>query len=173
MFSPDDRMAHILARLDGVPSAVILVWVSEGDIKVINIVPFNNSTFRIETEDYNRIIDEFYNKIITPVIDKKYDVEVTAGDYTLQELIPQSYRSLEQWVHCPGAPNAPFSHQLDLERWFNFLCQLIRNDETLGVDQLEQWLREEVKWPEEIIEETLLKYEEEIDLLDYYANRSR
>lgn len=100
-------------------------------------------------------------------------IEITSGDYTLEEIIPNSVDALNRWVHSPGAPNVPFSHQLDLERWFDFLCQMIRNKEELESGKLEQWLLEEIKWPDDIIDETILKYEEEIDLLDYYVNRSR
>lgn len=173
MYESDDKMAHILVTIPNLPQAVLLAWANEGKIKVINIVPFNHSTLRIEIEDYNRIIDEFYGKILLPTIGDRYQIEVTSGDYTLQEVIPHSFDALNRWAHCPGAPNAPFSHQFDLELWFEFLCQMISNGEEMESGKLEQWLREEIKWPEDIIEETILKYEEEIDLLDYYVNRSR
>ncbi len=173
MYEPDDKMAHILVTIPNLPQAVLLAWANEGVIRVINIVPFDHSTSRIEIEEYNRIIDEFYSKIILPTIGDRHQIEITSGDYTLQEIIPKSFDALNRWVHCPGAPNAPFSHQFDLELWFEFLCQMIRNGEEMESGKLEQWLREEIKWPENIIEETILKYEEEIDLLDYYVNRSR
>lgn len=171
MYEPDDKMAHLLVTIKGLPQAVLLAYVSQGNVKVLNIVPFNKSTFRIEVDEYNAIIDAFYNKIVIPVIRERYKVDVTSGTYILQEIIPNSYDALVKWTKSPGAPHAPFSHQFDLERWFEFLCQLIDNGETLTSGQLEQWLNEELKWPEEIIDETILRYEEEIDLLDYYDNR--
>lgn len=171
MYEPDDKMAHLLVSIEGLPQAVLLAYVSQGNIKVINIVPFNKSTFRIEVDQYNIIVDAFYEKIVRPVIGERFEVNVTSGTYILQEIIPNSYDALVKWTKSPGAPHAPFSHQFDLERWFEFLCQLINNGETLTSGQLEQWLIEELKWPEEIIDETILKYEEEIDLLDYYVNR--
>ena len=171
MYEPDDRMAHILVELPGVPQAILLAWVNDGKIKVINIVPFNHSAFRIEIEDYNRIIDEFYNKIVLPSIDNRHHIEITSGEYTLQEVIPKSFESLNIWAACPGAPNAPFSHQLDLELWFEFLCQMIKNGEEMSSGQLEQWLAEEKQWSEDVIEETILKYEEELALLGFYVSR--
>lgn len=173
MYEPDDKMAHILATVSNRPQAVLLVWADKGNIRVINVVPFNRSVFRIEVDDYNAIIDEFYSKIVKPVVGERHKVIVTSGNYTLEDIIPQSFPALVKWTKSPGAPHAPFSHQFDLERWFEFLCQMVRNDETLESGKLEQWLREELSWPEDIIEETILKYEEEIDLLDYYVNRSR
>lgn len=171
MYEPDDKMAHILVTIQGLPQAVLLAWVNEGNIKVINVVPFNHSVFRIEIEDYNRIIDEFNSKIISPTLRGRCEVIVTSGDYTLQNIIPKSYDALNRWAHSPGAPNAPFSHQLDLERWFEFLCKMVDNNESMDSGKLEQWLCEEMKWSEDVIRETILKYEEETDLLDYYVNR--
>lgn len=172
MYEPDDKMAHILVTIEGLPQAILLLWVNEGNIEVINIVPYCTSVFRLGVDDYNTIVDTFKSKIILPVINNKYDISETSGEYTLQEVIPQSYQSLIHWSNNPGAPLSPFSHQLDLEMWFEFLCQLIRNGESLSTGQLEQWLRVEKGWPEEVVEETILKFEEEIDLLDYYVNRS-
>lgn len=172
LYEPDDKMAHILVSIDDLPKAILLAWANEGNIKIINIVPYNRSVFRIEVDVYNAIIDEFYSKIVRPIIRERYIVEITSGEYSLQEIIPNSFNALVRWTKSPGAPNAPFSHQFDLERWFEFLSQMTRNHETMESGQLEQWLREELKWPENVIEETILKYEEEIDLLDYYENRS-
>lgn len=171
MYMPDDKMAHLLVTLPGLPQAVLLAYVSDGDIKVINIVPFNKSTFRIEVEEYNAIVDAFNNKIVQRVIGDRFRVEVTSGEYTLQEVIPKSYDALVKWTKSPGAPLAPFSHQLDLERWFEFLSQMTINEEYMESGKLEQWLREVIEWPDIIIDETILKYEEELDLLDYYVNR--
>lgn len=172
MYEPDDKMAHILVSIQELPQAVLLAWVDEGNIKIINIVPFNHSVFRIEIEDYNRIIDEFNSKVIAPTICGRYEVIVTSGDYSIQDIIPKSFDALNRWTHSPGAPNAPFSHQLDLERWFEFLCQMIRNREEIPSGHLEQWLNEEMKWPEEIVTKTIQKYEEEISLLHYYVKNS-
>ena len=171
MYEPDDKMAHILVTVPGLPQAVLLAWVNEGNIKILNVVPFNHSVFRIEIEDYNRIIDEFNSKIITPTIQGRYEVIVTSGDYSMLDIIPKSYEYLSRWSNCPGVPLAPFSHPNDLELWFEFLSQLKNRDEHLSTGQLEQWLREEKQWPEDVIEETILKFEEEVALLDYYVSR--
>lgn len=171
MYEPDDKMAHILVEMPGIPKAVMLVWVHDGCIKVINVVPFMHSADRISIEHYNRMVDAFQKQIVEPVIDNRYLVKVTAGDYSLAEIIPNSYEHLSRWSNCPGAPQAPFSHPNDLELWFEFLSQLKNRDEELSTGQLEQWLREEKQWPEDVIEETILKFEEEVALLDYYVSR--
>lgn len=171
MYDPDDTMAHILVDIIGLPKAVIIVSVNDSKIKVINIVPFKRSVSQIEVDIYNQMIDYFYKKILKPVFMNQYRIDITSGDYTLKEIIPKSFEALNLWTSCPGAPDTPFSHPSDLELWFEFLYQMTINREELFSDQLEQWLREEKNWPDDIIHETILKYEEEMELLNYYDNR--
>lgn len=172
MYEPDDRVAHILVTMPEMPKAVMLVWVHDGCVKVINVVPFMHSADRISIEDYNTMVDAFQKQIVEPVIAGRYPINATAGDYTLAEIIPYTYEYLVRWSGCPGAQLAPFSHPNDLELWFEFLCKLTNNEEHLSAGQLEQWLREEKKWPEDVIEETILKFEEEVALLDFYVTRN-
>lgn len=171
MYAPDDNMAHILVDIIGLPKAVISVWANDSKIKVINIVPFKGSVSQIEVDIYNQMIDCFYTKILKPVFINRYKINISSDDYTLKEIIPKSFEALNRWTSCPGAPGSPFSHPSDLELWFEFLCQMTINREELFSDQLEQWLREEKSWPDDIIHETILKYEEEMYLLKYYDNR--
>lgn len=171
MYASDDTMAHILVDIIGLPKAVIVVWANNSKIKVINIVPFKHSVSQIEVDIYNQMIDCFHEKILKPIFINQYKMDISSSDYTLKEIIPKSFDALNQWTSCPGAPDSPFSHPSDLERWFEFLYQMTINKEELFSDQLEQWLREEKNWPDDIIHETILKYEEEMYLLKYYDNR--
>ena len=171
MYEPDERVAHILVNIAHLPKAVMFIWADEGNVKLLNVVPFENSVSQLEVDQYNQMVDLFLEKIVEPIIGDRYLKEITSGEYSLKEIIPKSYDYLYKWSKCPGAPSAPFSHQLDLEKWFEFLCQLISNNESLSSGELEQWLREEARWSEGVIDKAILKYEEEIDLLDYYANR--
>ena len=172
MYAPDDNMAHILVDISGLPKAVMVVWANDGKIKVINIVPFKSSVSQIEVDIYNQIIECFYEKILGPIFINQYKVDISSGDYSISDIIPKSFDALNLWTSCPGAPDSPFSHPSDLKRWFEFLCQMTINREELFSDQLEQWLREEKNWPDDIVHETNLKYEEEMELLNYYDNRN-
>lgn len=168
LYEQNDKLDHIHVTLDGVPEAILLLYVSEDKLKVINIVPFNHSCDQIEMDDYNRIVSEFEKMIIRPLFEGRYPIISTKEEITMQEIIPNSFKSLNSWVHSPGAPQRPFSHQFDLERWFNFLCTLHINGEELTSGELEQWLTEECHWSEDIVEQTIIRYETERDLLGYY-----
>lgn len=168
MYDHNDKLNHIHVTLKGIPEAILLLYASEDKLKVINIVPFNHSCDQIELEVYNQIVSSFYEMIVRPLFNGRYSIVSTKEEITMQEIIPNSYDSLRRWVNSPGAPQSPFSHQFDLERWFNFLCTLHVNGEELTSGELEQWLIEECLWNEDIVEQTIIRYETERDLLDYY-----
>lgn len=167
-YMPDDKMAHILVNLPGIPQAVLLLWANDGKLNVINVVPNDGNVFKLTKDQYNHIVDEFYAQIILPLFDGKYGIEKTQDEINIHEIIPQSYESLSRWASCPGAPNSPFTHADDLELWFEFICQLRRTGECLFSGDLELWLKEEKKWTAEVVEDTIIRYETEKELLDYY-----
>lgn len=168
MYMPDDKMAHILVRLPKMPKSVLLLWANEGKLKVINVVPNDNKVFKLTKDQYNQIIDEFEQQIILPLFGGKYEIEKTQDEININDTIPHSFEFLSSWASCPGAPGSPFSHPNDLERWFEFLCQLRKTGEYLSSGDLEQWLLEDKNWSAEVVEDTIIRYETEMELLDYY-----
>lgn len=167
-YMPDDKMAHILVNLPGIPQAVLLLWANEGKLNVINVVPNDDNVFKLTKDQYNLIVDEFEKQIILPLYGEKYEIEKSQDEVSISEAIPQSFESLSRWASCPGAPDSPFTHPNDLEQWFEFLCQLRRTGEFLSSGDLELWLREDKKWSAEVVEDTIIRYETETELLDYY-----
>ena len=167
-YMPDDKMAHILVNLPGIPQAVLLLWANEGKLNVINVVPNGGNVFKLTKDQYNLIVDEFEKHVILPLYGEKYEIEKSQDEVSISETIPQSFESLSRWVSCPGAPDSPFTHPNDLELWFEFLCQLRRTGESLSSGDFEIWLREDQNWSAEVVEDTIIRYETEIELLDYY-----
>lgn len=168
LYEANDKLDHILVTLPELPQAILLLYVSDNKLKVINIVPFNHSCDQIEKDVYNQIVDAFHQTVVVPLFKDKHKITLSRDDIPMKDIIPNSYEALYSWVKSPGAPQSPFSHQLDLERWFNFLCVLHQNGEELTSGDLEQWLLEEMHWSEEIVDETISRYENELDLLTYY-----
>ena len=167
-YMPDDKMAHILVNLPGIPQAVLLLWANEGKLKVINVVPNDDKVFKLTKNQYNFIVDEFEKQILLPLYDGRNEIEKSQDEVSISETIPQSFDALIRWTSCPGAPDSPFTHPKDLELWFEFLCQLRRTGESLSSGDLEIWLREDKDWPAEVVEDTIIRYETETELLDYY-----
>lgn len=169
LYDTNDHLAHILCTLPNTPQSIVLVYSSYNALKVINIVPFKHSTSQLTHDEYNRIVDAFYNEVILPLFEGKHEIIISPAEVSVKEMIPLSFESLNRWVECPGAPNAPFSHPNDLHCWFDFLIALKDNNETLSSGDLEQWLIEDLEWDEEVVNDTIIRYETEIDLLEYYG----
>ena len=172
-FPNENDMMQIIATVKNIPDALLILMVDENDIKVINIIPYQKSAFRIEKSQYNVIIDAFDAQIIRKVC-MGYKITNTPAEYTMESLIPHSYQALYQWANCPGAPDDGFIHQYDLERWFNFIITLFENKELdkLMSGDLEQWL-EEQKWNEDQVEEAILHYEHDKNFIEYYGTHNR
>lgn len=169
LYDANDHLAHILCTLPNTPQSIVLVYSSYNALKVINIVPFKHSTSQLTHDEYNRIVDAFYNEVILPLFEGKHEIIISPAEVSVKDMIPLSFECLNRWVKCPGAPNAPFSHPNDLHRWFDFLIALKDNNETLSSGDLEQWLIEDLEWDEEVVNDTIIRYETEIDLLEYYG----
>lgn len=165
----DDTNMYVGVKIASLSKVNIILYADESSVQVINIIPDKDSPCtHLTKEEYNRILTQFHSDIIIPLFENKYEIDFSPEDVELKSLIPGSFQALLQWVNCPGAPNAPFSHPNDLNRWFNFICTLHDSGEFLGSGDLEQWLREDNKWPDEVVTDTIIRYETEISLLDYY-----
>lgn len=164
----DDKVIRIIARIPTLPDALVILYANDDQIKISNIIPYNKSVDTIVREAYNKIVDAFYAQIIKPMYEGVKDI-VRTGDLVKMEcLIPKSFEYLDRWAHCPGAPNSPFIHQNDLDMWFVFLCELRSNHETLSSGDLEQWLTDDLHWENDVVTDTIIRYETEISLLNFY-----
>lgn len=168
MYDVDEHLLHILVEIPETPSAILLVVANDTKIKVINIVPFKHSCDHIKKDIYNHIVDTFNDMVIIPIFSEKYKIDCTKEEVSIQEIIPKSFQILNRWTHCPGAPDHPFVHQFDLELWFDFICALHTNGEELSSGDLEQWLKDDNGWGEDVVTDTIIRYETERDLLNYY-----
>lgn len=164
----NDHTLRIKTLLANIPTSMIILYAHDDIVQIVNIVPIDKTTSILTKEQYNSIVRSFSQDIIIPLFENKFIIDVSKEDVDIKEIIPKSYNALYQWVNCPGAPNNPFSHYNDLHRWFNFICQLHDSEENLSSGDLEQWLSEDNGWPEEIVTETIIRFETETDLLNYY-----
>lgn len=164
----DDKIIRIIARIPTLPDALVILYANEDQIKISNIIPYNKSVDTIVREAYNKIVDAFYAQIIKPMYEGVKDIVKTDDVVKMESLIPKSFEYLDKWAHCPGAPNTPFNHQNDLDMWFVFLCELRSNQETLSSGDLEQWLTDDLHWENDVVTDTIIRYETEISLLNFY-----
>lgn len=164
----DDKVIRIIARIPTLPDALVILYANDDQVEISNIIPYNKSVDTIKRDVYNKIVDEFYAQIIKPMYDGVKEIVKTDDMVKMESLIPKTFEYLNRWTHCPGAPNSPFGHQNDLKMWFLFLCKLRVNHETLSSGDLEQWLTDDLHWENEVVTDTIIRYETEVALLEYY-----
>ncbi len=166
-YTSDQKILHIIVRLPNSPKALLILRIGDCKLSVINVIPYQGAVEAIGKDEYNHIVDEFYSQVLRSLF-KEDCLVITPEEISMKDLIPKTFDYLNNWAHCPGAPNSPFGHQNDLYMWFTFLCELRRNHEELSSGNLEQWLREDILWENDVVEDAIIRYETEIDLLKYY-----
>lgn len=166
-FKKDDTLV-VSVNKEKLPLSDLILFVNEEENKVdiINIIPSKKSDiFSLDCSAYNNILDVFKKDVFLEINDiNGCDVEENQEDYTIQEIIPKSYEKLNTWLEA-----FPLSgHPLDERRWFDFLIALRKNRETLSIDDFSKYIQENYNWSKKDIERFGLKYEEQVELLEYY-----
>lgn len=153
---------------EGFPqSRLILGYYSEKKgVSILNIVPTTESgVSEIDCDTYNELLDMYKSDVFGYILDNQNnEIEENLGIYTIEELIPKSFEKLNNWLNAYPLS----SHQLDLNRWYDFVIALHQNEENLPVDVLVQYLQEEYNWEEKDVEKIALRLESNLSLLEYY-----
>lgn len=119
----------------------------QGNIKVGNIVPLRKNQLSIE--EYNAVLDLFYKEIIVPNKSKLQGIEIIGPESDIFD--PLKFISKEALVKlqrfCNGANKTTgSSHPNDEERWFDFICQTVDDNQTFDFDTIYRFLMDEDYW---------------------------
>lgn len=148
-------------------SRMVLGVMSDGKgVSVLNIVPMPESgVSHIDLEVYNEMLD-VYTKDVFETIRVEYGNEIEGNneEYTIQEIIPKSFEKLDRWLN-----NYPLSsHQLDTNRWYDFVISLHQNEEHISLEDMGKYLKDTYSWSEEDVLKIQLRLESHLELLAYY-----
>lgn len=138
----------------------------ENKVLISNIVPTRESgLLSLDYSEYNHILDTFKDDVFVEIKNKYSNIiEENQEDYTIQEIIPKSYKELIKWLNM-----YPLSgHTLDEHRWYDFLIALKNNKENISVSDFAEFIKENYQWSESDLEKYMFKFEEQTDLLNYY-----
>lgn len=162
----------------------------EGYIKVGNIVPLQKD--RLSIEEYNAVLDLFYAEIILPNQRKMENIEIVGPESDvfdpLKYISKEALEKLERFCDCANKTTGS-AHPSDGERWFDFICQTVDDNQTLDYDTLYRFLMDEeywgkkgtgflgcmghFAWDESHAAELALEYDSYVRILEYYKNRKR
>lgn len=149
--------------------AIAYIWLvaDEDELKITNITP--NKSGQLSIEQYNSILDEFYDNIIKPNIDNQYQVIISSDRKTIVDYAGfEVSEKLRVWINSANKSTLN-THPLDFQRWASFLISAHENKSELTTTQLEKYLIEEIGISDdELVSKVILDYEYGRDLLGEY-----
>ena len=143
-----------------------LVRRDENMLYVSNVVPKGKDEFSYD--EYNFIVEEFYNRFVSPVA-RELDIkaELTADEEGMEDWISAiSFKKLKRFSVAANKSTGS-SHPLDKRRWLDFLVNVHHEHRNLHSSQIERWLIEVEHWPEDIAIDLSIEYEFAMNLLDF------
>ncbi|SHJ43119.1 hypothetical protein [Desulfofundulus thermosubterraneus] len=151
------------------------IWLMEnetGVLSVTNIVPTSKN--ELSMDEYNAILDEFFNRYISSLVDKhRLRFNITPGVITLEDITDEKTVSKLRLFSRAANKSTGSSHPLDKKRWFDFIISAHINDSSLSTDMLIRWLTEVEGWADEMAHELAIEYEYGRTLLEYYDKAGR
>lgn len=160
----------------------------QGILKVCNIVPLKKNQLSIE--EYNSVLDLFYEEVIAPNQLRLEGLKIVGPESDefdpLRYISKEALRKLERF--CNGANKTTgSSHPSDEERWFDFICQTVDDNQTFDFDTIFRFLMDEeywgkkepgflgamgrFAWDEEHAGELATEYDNYVRLLRYYKDK--
>lgn len=162
----------------------------QGYITVGNIVPLRKNQLSIE--EYNAVLDLFYEEIIVPNQSRLNGIKIVGPESDvfnpLNYISKEALKKLERF--CNGANKTTgSSHPSDEERWFDFICQTVDDDQTFDFNTIYRFLMDEdywgkkkpgfigamghFAWDEERAGELAAEYDNYVRLLIYYKGKKQ
>lgn len=154
-------------------------------VKVCNIVPLQKNQLTIE--EYNQLLDLFYNDIAKVYGQTHDDIKVvgpSTGCFNPLDYISESALN-KLTLFCNTANKSTgSSHPCDEERWFDFICQTVDDGRVFDYDTLSKFLQDEeywgkkekgflgvigqFAWSDENAQELASEYDNYVRILQYY-----
>ncbi len=167
----DAGFAFAREAREGDPPAGLFLAREPGRLWVSNIVP--RETGELSYDQYNTILDEFAGLLGGHVPDGgSVTLHATSDQADIAEWVsPRAVELLSNFSTLANMSTGS-SHPLDFRRWAAFLVQVHREDSSLDVDMLAQWLIEELDWPPDKADKLAIEYEFARSLLRFYDSET-
>ncbi len=155
------------------PGATVILTTKTPDLLYVsNLIP--HSRRRLDYDQYNRVLEEFYQRFVKPA---------AAKTGTVAELM-DTQADLEQWLSSVAAEKlrrfsscankgTGASHPQDRERWNDFVLAAYQYRSTLDASTLRRLLIEVEDWPPEVADQLAVEYEYGRELLAFADGHRR
>ena len=157
------------------PHAEVILSFKDDSLKeseVTDIIPLEKK--ELSVEEYNQVLDLFYEEVIKPYIEKHSDVKVIGPIEESNPLNHISKSALEKLKDFLQHLDERYSliSPSDEERWFDFICQTVDDNQTFDYDTLYLLLQDD--WSEgasvskDQADKLAREYVDYVRLLQYY-----
>lgn len=163
------RFEYVGKELDRATAYIFLGDFSKS-LSIGTIVPIEKS--ELNFDEYNNLLQSLYDNVLQLFNGKKgIQVELYGGEINLgNELSNESNEKLKTFVVCAN-PSTGSVHPNDKERWLDFVVQTFIDKCIIDAWHLERFLVEERNWPKDVATDLAIEYENDIELLKYYARK--
>jgi hypothetical protein len=129
-----------------------------------------NAIGQLTRLDYNALLDDFLNRFLHQAAMKlRLDLRTTAGAADIVEWVGEQGRAKLRAFSVAANKGSGATHPADRRRWLDFIITAHKHGvKELPSDILQQWLVDELKWPETIALDLAIEYENAIELLKRY-----
>lgn len=142
----------------GRPGATVILTAKSPDVlSVANVIPHSRS--RLDYNQYNRVLEEFYNRFVQPAAAKTgVEAELTDTQADLEHWLSltaaEKLRRFSSWAN--KGTGASLSQ--DRERWNDFVLSAHQDGSPLDSSTLRRWLVEVEDWPPEVADQLAFEY---------------
>jgi len=133
---------------------------------VSNIIPLGPDVNELTEDQYNKILNDFYQYCLQPhEASLSLNITMTKDNLTLNGLV--SNESASKLLAFSQAANKSTgnSHPSDKARWYDFIKSIVSQGDNLTPDKLFKWLVEDENWRPDIADKLVIEYENEVGLL--------
>lgn len=145
------------------------------EVEVTNIIPLEKK--QLTVEEYNQILNLFFEEVIKPYLKKKPDIEVV--NFLMGRFDPLNYISKDALdrlkTFLESVDNRfPIINDMNEEKWYGFICQTLDDNLAFDYDTLFLFLQDDEYWGngvalnENQAEFLAKEYSDCIRLLQYY-----
>ncbi len=146
------------------PPSRLLLWKMHDRLEVSSILPVER--VHLTEEQYNRILDQFQEGFLKPVVDG-LDVEARIDPFRVKLEKILSWKALEKLRLFSESADNQTIRPLDRLRWNRFVTQVHIDGSALDREELDWWL-DDSGWPEEQRHQLIEWYEEGLSMLNDY-----
>jgi hypothetical protein len=143
-----------------IENAIVYIWlvISNNLLYISNITP--NKSGQLTYEQYNFIINKFYEEVIKIQEKNSVTVNITKDNLSIEDLAgTETYRKLKNWIDSAN-PSTLNTNHFDFKRWCDFIFTAHSSKSELTSTQFERYLIEDEKfYDEELVSKIALEYE--------------